>query len=154
MSTPSSSSSTPYAPSTPQPQYLESASPHALSSSVSKNSKVNAARTKPTNVFSNDGTFLERFQRLKREEEEKKKTEQDATRKLQFEERFKKRGKRPTPDTPATTHDADDLPSKKLKIENDAPLMADVSAQYEKDVHTYAGRSLKDNGTGIRPLVK
>ena len=27
-------------------------------------------------------------------------------------------------------------------------------AQYEKEVKSYAGRSLKDDGIGVRPLVK
>lgn len=46
------------------------------------------------NVFSNDGSFLERFQRLKREEDEKKKQQELLERKKQFADRFKHRGKR------------------------------------------------------------
>jgi hypothetical protein len=40
------------------------------------------------------------------------------------------------------------------------PLLADAVrvdvrvAQYQTEANDYAGRSLKDDGTGVRPLVK
>ncbi|KAH9936506.1 uncharacterized protein B0H18DRAFT_324561 [Fomitopsis serialis] len=102
-------------------------------------------KPKPVNVFSNDGSFLERFQRIKQDEEEKKKQEESLAKKRDFNERFKRRGKRRSSDAtnsePATEHTA-----KKLKV--DAPIN-----QYEKEVKSYTA-SLKDNGAGVRPLVK
>jgi len=70
--------------------------------------------------------------------------------KRDFEERFKRRGKRPAPASDLQTDptNTDDTPSKKSKLDEDKPLTA-----YEKEMKTYAG-SLKDTGTGIRPLVK
>ncbi|KAL4073316.1 hypothetical protein V8B97DRAFT_2016877 [Scleroderma yunnanense] len=108
-------------------------------------SKPAPPKQKPVNVFSNDGSFLERFQRPKKEDEEKRKTEEALTRKRQFADRFvsyflqtprdarltrtlyaqKNRGKRhlPPPDTsPAvTTIDAQESPAKKPKLD-EAPL--------------------------------
>ncbi|KZT67302.1 hypothetical protein DAEQUDRAFT_767358 [Daedalea quercina L-15889] len=103
------------------------------------------SKPKPVNVFSNDGSFLERFQHIKKDEEEKKKQEDILARKRTFDERFKRRGKRPSPDA---THSepATEPASKKPKV--DAPLN-----QYEKQVKSYTA-SLKDNGAGVRPLVK
>ncbi|KAF6755812.1 hypothetical protein DFP72DRAFT_1169280 [Ephemerocybe angulata] len=46
------------------------------------------------NVFSNDGSFLERFQRLRRDDEERKKQQELLGRKKHFADRFKARGKR------------------------------------------------------------
>ncbi|OSX59709.1 hypothetical protein POSPLADRAFT_1048198 [Postia placenta MAD-698-R-SB12] len=94
-------------------------------------------KPKPANVFSNDGSFLERFQRIKKDEEEKKKEEEVLARKRNFDERFKKRGKRPLPD--AVNPNAVPEPSaKKAKV--DMPL-----SQYEKEVKSYTS-SLKDDG--------
>ncbi|KAF8575483.1 hypothetical protein K439DRAFT_1419774 [Ramaria rubella] len=150
-STTTSSSSTPQPASTPQPHYSNSVSPHPLSSS-SKLAKTTNGRPKAANVFTNDGSFLERFQRSKKEEEEKKKTEEDAMRKRNFEERFKKRGKRLVEDT-LVSDPADDHPSKRAKNDKDKDKDQPLT-QYEKEVKSYAGRSLKDDGIGVRPLVK
>ncbi|KAH9949795.1 hypothetical protein B0H21DRAFT_726012 [Amylocystis lapponica] len=103
-------------------------------------------KSKPANVFSNDGSFLERFQRIKKDEEEKKKQDEVLARKRNFDERFKTRGKRPLPDAPSSNTATEHL-AKKTKTEE--PL-----TQYEKEVKNYAGRSLKDDGIGVRPLVK
>ncbi|KAH7908825.1 hypothetical protein BJ138DRAFT_308681 [Hygrophoropsis aurantiaca] len=119
----------------------------AASSSTSVN-RTPASKVKPTNVFSNDGSFLERIQRNKKEEEEKKKQEDALTRKRQFDDRFKKRGKRPPPDSePEPVTSSETPPAKRSKP--DEPL-----TDYQKQVRGYAGRSLKDTGTGVRPLVK
>ncbi|KAH7924516.1 hypothetical protein BV22DRAFT_1090721, partial [Leucogyrophana mollusca] len=106
-----------------------------------------AAKIKPTNVFTNDGSFLERFQRNKKEEDEKKKQEEALARKRQFDDRFKRRGKRPPPDSCSSVTIPETPPAKKSKT--DEPL-----TDYQKEVRGYAGRSLKDAGTGVRPLVK
>jgi len=98
-------------------------------------------------VFSNDGSFLERFQRIKKEEEEKQKQDDMLARKRDFDNRFKTRGKRPAESPNSSSTAAADPPSKKMKTEKEL-------TQYEKEVKSYAGRSLKDNGTGVRPLVK
>ncbi|PSR70843.1 hypothetical protein PHLCEN_2v13284 [Hermanssonia centrifuga] len=131
--------------STPQPP-SGYASPAPSTSSTVSTSKPNHSKSKAANVFSNDGSFLERFQHLKKDEEERKKQEETLTRKREFDSRFKKRGKRPPPDT-ASSSTVTDNPSKKPRV--DKPL-----TQYEKEVKTYAGRSLKDDGIGVRPLVK
>ncbi|EMD40183.1 hypothetical protein CERSUDRAFT_71962 [Gelatoporia subvermispora B] len=117
----------------------------ALSSSTST-PKPHHPKPKPTNIFSNDGSFLERFQRLKQDEEDKKKEEETLAKKRAFDERFKKRGKRPSPD-PASSESATDSPAKKPKVEKEM-------TQYEKEVKNYTTPSLKDNGIGVRPLVK
>ncbi|THH32416.1 hypothetical protein EUX98_g1772 [Antrodiella citrinella] len=137
---------------TPTPQPSSGyASPNPSSSagtppSSRPNNAAAHAKTKPTNVFSNDGSFLQRFQHLKKDEEEKKKQEEVLARKRQFDSRFKARGKRPSPES-ADDEAVTESPAKKTKT--DAPL-----TQYEKEVKSYAGRSLKDNGIGVRPLVK
>ncbi|KAI5991112.1 hypothetical protein EDD15DRAFT_1113250 [Pisolithus albus] len=109
-------------------------------------------KQKPVNVFSNDGSFLERFQRNKREEEEKRKAELALARNRQFADRFKNRGKRhfPTSDTSSAVAPTDEQenPAKKPKLDG-TPLL-----NYQKEVHKQDGKILKDVGTGVRPLVK
>ncbi|KAF9222966.1 hypothetical protein BS17DRAFT_782885 [Gyrodon lividus] len=126
----------------------------ATSSSTSlpsMGSKVQVSpKPKPVNVFSNDGSFLERFQRTKKEEEDKRNAEEALARKKQFADRFKSRGKRPPLESsPATTStDFQESPAKKVKV--DDPSLTN----YQKVVRDYAGHNLKDAGTGVRPLVK
>ncbi|KAG1780711.1 hypothetical protein EV702DRAFT_734962 [Suillus placidus] len=72
-------------------------------------------KPKPVNVFSNDGSFLERFQRSKKEEEDKRKAEEALARQRQFDDRFRKRGKRHQPDTPSTVTQG--KPTKKVKVD-------------------------------------
>ncbi|KAI0357563.1 hypothetical protein OH77DRAFT_1399305 [Trametes cingulata] len=103
-------------------------------------------KPKPVNIFSNDGSFLERFQRLKKEEDEKKKQEEILRKKREFDNRFKTRGKRRSPDAPSS-NDTTENPAKKPKV--DEPL-----TQYQKELQNYADKSLKDSGIGVRPLVK
>ncbi|KAI8978708.1 hypothetical protein BD414DRAFT_494160, partial [Trametes punicea] len=102
-------------------------------------------KPKPVNIFSNDGSFLERFQRIKQEEDEKKKQEEILRKKREFDNRFKTRGKRRSPDAPSS-NDTTENPAKKPRV--DEPL-----TQYQKEVQNYADKSLKDSGTGVRPLV-
>lgn len=113
------------------------------------NQSSSKSTPKALNVFTNDGSFLERFQRTKKEEEEKKKSEDALARKRDFNNRFKNRGKRPPPDSSDdSTATAENTSVKRHKFD-DKPL-----TDYEKQVKSYAGRSLKDNGIGVRPLVK
>ncbi|KAI0772225.1 hypothetical protein BC629DRAFT_1595432 [Irpex lacteus] len=104
---------------TPVPQATSgyaSPAPSASSPSASSGSKPNGHKAKPANVFSNDGSFLERFQHLKKDEEEKKKQEETLQKKREFDNRFKRRGKRPPPD--ATNSNATtEIPAKKAKVE-------------------------------------
>ncbi|CCL98528.1 uncharacterized protein FIBRA_00527 [Fibroporia radiculosa] len=121
----------------------------APSSATPPITKPNApSKPKPTNVFSNDGSFLERFQRIKKDEEETRKQEEILARyaKRNFDERFKKRGKRPPLD--ASNSDSTIEPSRK-KRKTDEPMTS-----YHNQVRNYADRSLKDDGIGVRPLVK
>ncbi|KAM6494510.1 hypothetical protein JOM56_010871 [Amanita muscaria] len=61
--------------------------------------KTTTKKPKPFNVFTNDGSFLERFQQSKKEEEEKRRKEEDIiNRKKDFESRFRNRGKRARPE--------------------------------------------------------
>ncbi|TFY74151.1 hypothetical protein EWM64_g9861 [Hericium alpestre] len=140
-STPTPSSASRYA--SPSAHSHASTPIHPTASS----SKHYAPKVKPVNVFTNDGSFLERFQRLQKDEDEKKKQEEILAKKRMFDSRFKKRGKRPTPDSSDSKDTAADPPAKKAKP--DEPM-----SQYQKEVKTYAGRSLKDDGIGVRPLVK
>ncbi|KAG2138575.1 uncharacterized protein EDB93DRAFT_1330417 [Suillus bovinus] len=72
-------------------------------------------KPKPVNVFSNDGSFLERFQRSRKDEEDKRKAQEALARKKQFDDRFRKRGKRQQPDTASTV--AQGKPTKKVKVD-------------------------------------
>ncbi|KAF8074004.1 hypothetical protein FPV67DRAFT_1666744 [Lyophyllum atratum] len=117
-------------------------------------SKPSSSRNtpKPANVFTNDGSFLERIQRTKKEEDEKQKEQEALEKKKNFDSRFKNRGKRPPPDpTPSSgtpNSVLEDPPAKKAKF--DGP-----TAEYAKQLKTFESRSgMKDTGTGIRPLVK
>ncbi|KAI0086920.1 hypothetical protein BDY19DRAFT_907807 [Irpex rosettiformis] len=135
---------------TPMPQATSgyaSPAPSASSPSTTSSSKPNVPKTKPANVFSNDGSFLERFQHLKKDEEEKKKQEETLQRKREFDSRFKRRGKRPAPDS-TNSDTSTENPAKKSKGE-EPPL-----TKYQQELQNYAGKSLKDDGIGVRPLVK
>ncbi|KAF8624391.1 hypothetical protein AX15_005877 [Amanita polypyramis BW_CC] len=62
-------------------------------------------KSKPVNVFTNDGSFLERFQRSKKQEgEERRKQDEIINRNMNFETRFKNRGKRPRPEAEESTN--------------------------------------------------
>jgi hypothetical protein len=76
----------------------------------------------------------------------------------------KKRGKRPPPDSAGSITE-ENPQAKKPKF--DKPMSASLIAQaafyptsmvfaaeYEKEVKNYAGRNLKDDGMGVRALVK
>jgi len=128
--------------STPQPTSVPLITPTQSSSKPSSFKST----PKAANVFTNDGSFLERFQRTKKEEDEKKKSEDALMRKRDFDNRFKKRGKRPPPDSSDDSTALAENLVKKHRL--DKPL-----TDYEEQVKSY-GRSLKDNGIGVRPLVK
>ncbi|KAJ8483379.1 hypothetical protein ONZ51_g4763 [Trametes cubensis] len=83
---------------------------------------------------------------IQREEDEKKKQEELLRKKREFDNRFKSRGKRRSPDAPSS-NDTTESPAKKPKV--DEPLN-----QYQKELQSYADKSLKDGGNGVRPLVK
>ncbi|KAL1705229.1 hypothetical protein EV121DRAFT_290657 [Schizophyllum commune] len=82
-------------------------------------------KPKPVNVFSNDGSFLERIQRSRREEEEKRKAQEAFQAKIHFEDRFKRRGKRPAPDC-TCTQSSTDRPAKKLRAEGEESAKASL----------------------------
>ena len=76
----------------------------------------------------------------------------------------KRRGKRPSPDA---THSEPATEPALKKVKVDAPLSeytlrslpvllrpVTLLDQYEKEVKSYTPASLKDVGTGVRPLVK
>ncbi|GJF00322.1 hypothetical protein PsYK624_166070 [Phanerochaete sordida] len=82
--------------------------------------KANYPKPKPVNIFSNDGTFLERFQRMKRDEEDRKKQEEALARKREFDNRFRKRGKRPSPPLEDSNDTAEISPPKKMRTDSDS----------------------------------
>ncbi|KAF8157959.1 hypothetical protein B0H34DRAFT_706932 [Crassisporium funariophilum] len=119
--------------------------------------KSKSPPARPSNVFSNDGSFLDRIRRSMKEEDDKKKEREALLRKKNFEHRFKTRGKRPStpvdgPSCSESTPESDQPPRKKTKPsaqeEDTSP-----QAQYQKDLASYT-TSLKGTGTGVRPLIK
>ncbi|GAA5962449.1 hypothetical protein JCM3765_004300 [Sporobolomyces pararoseus] len=126
-----------------------SPAPESSTSIVSKSKGPATAPQKPANVFSNDGSFLERFKKSTAPpvDLEKQEREKALARKKAMEDRFKKRGKRSA--TTASTDDASPN-SKKQKSENDD---ANLTA-YQKEVKRLNARSLKDEGYEMRPLLK
>ncbi|KAJ9117786.1 hypothetical protein QFC20_000065 [Naganishia adeliensis] len=70
------------------------------------------------------------------------KKDQALAQKKAFDDRFKKRGKRPLPPRDAGEEDTD---NKKPKRELTA---------YEKEVQKYESRILKDQGSGVRSVMK
>ena len=71
------------------------------------------------------------------------------------------RGKRPLP-SPDNSSDSTDMPAKKPRTDEPPSKSSVLSYTEDVDRHTYeyqevssyAGRSLKDDGVGVRPLVK
>ncbi|GAA5925983.1 hypothetical protein JCM10213_007338 [Rhodosporidiobolus nylandii] len=99
---------------------------------------------KPVNVFTNDGSFLERMKANKNipnADKEKEEREKALARKKAMEDRFKKRGKR--------TAEADEGAAAKRKKDEDAGL-----TEYEKEVKRLESRTLKDSGYDMRPMLK
>ncbi|KAJ3341506.1 hypothetical protein HDU93_004665 [Gonapodya sp. JEL0774] len=94
----------------------------------------------PQQVFSNDGSFLERFKLLKGIEDEKKKAQESLKRRRDWEDSLKRRGKR-----------------KKAQVGEDGEKAGDeadaAASAYLKEMKQYTSRLLKDD-TGPRPLVK
>ncbi|BGP16893.1 hypothetical protein JCM10213v2_004901 [Rhodosporidiobolus nylandii] len=91
---------------------------------------------KPVNVFTNDGSFLERMKANKNipnADKEKEEREKALAR--------KKRGKR--------TAEADEGAAAKRKKDEDAGL-----TEYEKEVKRLESRTLKDSGYDMRPMLK
>ncbi|KAK4701047.1 hypothetical protein P7C70_g5188, partial [Phenoliferia sp. Uapishka_3] len=97
---------------------------------------------KPVNVFSNDGSFLERFKKTSVEEQLKKSQDEALARKKALDDRIKNRGKRPAPST------ADGEAAKK-KVATET-----VDSAYKRQVEKLSGHNLKDEGVGIRPTLK
>jgi hypothetical protein len=134
--------------SSPQPSSSSSISGHS--------SKSKSPPVKPANVFSDDGSFLDRIRRSIKEEDDKRKEKEALERKRQFANRFKNRGKRTAPTPDPTANDNQVHSNKKLKLSDDANYASEPSspqAKYQKAIGSYS-ESLKENGTGIRPLVK
>ncbi|KAK0504377.1 hypothetical protein EDD18DRAFT_1345274 [Armillaria luteobubalina] len=106
---------------------------------------------KPVNVFSNDGSFLDRIQRSMKgislqETDAKRKREEELERKRNFDNRFRNRGKRPLPAADPTPADP---PTKKQKSDSTS-----VKTEYQKLVEDYSGRDLKGDGAGGHTLTR
>ncbi|POW15798.1 hypothetical protein PSHT_07019 [Puccinia striiformis] len=80
---------------------------------------------------------------MKEEEVEKKKQEDALIRKQAFEQRIKNRGKRTADPSDTTTSTA----TKKTKTEEE-------DNAYLREVRKLQGHSLRDEGAGVRALVK
>ncbi|KAH0585844.1 hypothetical protein H2248_007133 [Termitomyces sp. 'cryptogamus'] len=125
--------------------YSGSASPASARPTPPPGSKPGSSRNtpKPVNVFTNDGSFLERIQRSKREEQKRKEFEALEMylilysncsiyhsplyiyRKKNFENHFRKRGKRRHPEPAAkdvdpSKPDSKDHPVKKARFDNNS----------------------------------
>ncbi|GAA5876273.1 hypothetical protein JCM16303_007078 [Sporobolomyces ruberrimus] len=124
-----------------------SPAPESSTSIVNKPKGPSTALAKPANVFSNDGSFLERFKKSAAPpvDQEKQEREKALARKKAMEERFKKRGKR----SAATTSTDESPNSKKPKTSGDENL-----TEYQKAVRDLNSRSLKDEGYEMRPMLK
>ncbi|KAG0654290.1 hypothetical protein C6P46_001810 [Rhodotorula mucilaginosa] len=162
---PTASTSRTLAPSTsPQPQSTVITVPKRIEPPA-------AASAKPKNLFTNDGSFLERFKKnaVPTPDQEKKEREEALARKKALEERFKRRGKRPSSASastsptdgatasPSPTDDTSSSSSSKRRRTEDGsgsgggerPL-----TEYEKEVRKLESRLLKDEGSSLRPLMK
>ncbi|GAA5912251.1 uncharacterized protein JCM6883_003295 [Sporobolomyces salmoneus] len=126
-----------------------SPAPESSTSFVSKPKGPATTPAKPANVFSNDGSFLERFKKssVPPVDVEKQEREKALARKKAMEDRFKKRGKRPST---STTTEEDGSSSKKQKSQGDD---SELTA-YQKEVKRLNASNLKDEGYEIRPLLK
>ncbi|MBW0533835.1 hypothetical protein O181_073550 [Austropuccinia psidii MF-1] len=131
------------APSTPGSQATPANTSTAINPATKKKeiTAVQAAKAKAMNVFTSDGSFLERFKKMKEEEVEKKKQADALARKQAFEQRIKNRGKRT-----ADTNNSGQT-NKKSKTEEEENA-------YLKEVRKLQGHSLRDEGAGVRALVK
>lgn len=105
--------------------------------------KGDAGVAKPTNIFSSDGNFLDRFKKKPADVEEKDEKIKAAARAKALEDRIKNRGKK----RPSTSGEGEEAGSKKKKVEPELTA-------YEKEVAKARGRELKDEGVGIRPTLK
>ncbi|GAA5919960.1 hypothetical protein JCM1841_004395 [Sporobolomyces salmonicolor] len=121
----------------------QSASSAASPAPVVAASKKPAPPPKPTNIFSNDGSFLERFKKNNTPtgDQEKEQREKALAQKKALEDRFKKRGKRPAA--------VDDGAASKKKKDDDSGL-----TDYQKEVKRLEARSLKSEGYEMRPMLK
>ncbi|GAA6058908.1 hypothetical protein JCM10212_002860 [Sporobolomyces blumeae] len=125
-----------------------SPAPESSKAPVAKTKAPSAPPSKPANVFSNDGSFLERFKKgaLTEAEKEKEEREKALARKKALEDRFKNRGKRRAPST-----ESDSSTSKKKKDGEDG---TSTLTAYQREVKRLESRSLKDEGYEMRPMLK
>ncbi|GAA5992385.1 hypothetical protein JCM10908_000456 [Rhodotorula pacifica] len=139
----------------PQPPHA----PPAAASSSKRIEPAPAVAAKPKNLFTNDGSFLERFKKnsVPTPDQEKKEREEALARKKALEERFKRRGKRPSSAASAPnqngTASPDDTDSKRLRLSTEHDNERRLT-EYEKEVRKLESRHLKDQGSSLRPLMK
>ncbi|KAG2010017.1 hypothetical protein CC2G_012876 [Coprinopsis cinerea AmutBmut pab1-1] len=120
--------------------------------------------SKPVNIFSNDGSFLERFHQLKQEDDVKKKEKEILERKRKFADRFKNRGKRASSSssghpsgssTPSDGAESSEPATKKARTDNSSDKVDQPLNKYQQELKSLnINANLKDAGTGVRPLVK
>ncbi|KAH8922428.1 hypothetical protein BT69DRAFT_1282294 [Atractiella rhizophila] len=103
-------------------------------------SQAKAVQAKAMNVFTDDGSFLERFKKLREEQVEKKQQDDALARKKAIDNRIKFRGKR-------KLQSMEESESKKFKV-------GEPENAYLKEVKKMSERTLRDEGSGVRPLVK
>ncbi|RHZ68251.1 hypothetical protein Glove_296g52 [Diversispora epigaea] len=119
-------------------------------STIGKASKNVPSSTPAINIFSNDGNFLDRFKKMKAEEDEKKKQLDALERKKAFEDRIKNRGKR-------RSHPTDEEPDAKRatsEVVERGEVLDPKANAYLKEMQKYNERLCKDDSGHVRPLVK
>ncbi|CAG8434643.1 12371_t:CDS:2 [Ambispora gerdemannii] len=150
---------------------------NSITSSISTTKTTVSSKNMPSstpaiNIFSNDGSFLDRFKKMKAEEDEKKKQREalessalavqrcdfwrfvrwdtELMKKKAFEDRIRNRGKRKSP----PTEDVDQDPKRtNVEVEDNETLDPKANA-YLKEMQKYNERLCKDDSGHVRPLVK
>ncbi|GAA5971164.1 hypothetical protein JCM11641_004168 [Rhodosporidiobolus odoratus] len=128
----------------PAPPQPEASTSSAGLAPVAAAAKKALPPPKAVNIFTSDGSFLERMKATKTistADKEKEEREKALVRKKAMEDRFKKRGKR-------AAESADGSAAKKKK-DDDSGL-----TEYEKEVKRLESRTLKDSGYDMRPMLK
>ncbi|CAG8601245.1 9611_t:CDS:2 [Paraglomus occultum] len=128
-------------------------------SSTSTTTKNVPSSTPAINIFSNDGSFLERFKRMKAEEDEKKKQLEALDRKKAFEDRIKNRGKRKlsateSPGLDVSTDGVSEAKRPHLEKSTATETLDPNANAYLKEMQKYNERLCKDDSGHVRPLVK
>lgn len=117
---------------------------------------------KKINTFSNDGSFLARFQQLKADDKGSPSAESAVERKKIMEDRFRNRGKKRSSGGSAEPHQASPEARSSSAVQEEDPTSTkrqrdtkpNEDSEYLREVRNLEKSSLKDSGAGVRALVK